>query len=75
MRQTQAAPLLTLEEAARRLPARVHQSTVRKWAVTGLHGVRLRVTRVGARVYVTERALAEFQHSVDEAIVAGGAST
>lgn len=59
--------LLTLKQAADLLPGSPHSSTLNKWVTYGLRGVKLRATRVGGRILVSESALAEFQRAVDAA--------
>jgi hypothetical protein len=65
---------LSLTQAARRLPRLragrpVHPSTLWRWALTGLRGVRLETAMVGGVRVTSEEALRRFFAAV------GGAST
>ena len=63
--------LLTLSQAARALPAidgkRVHPSTIFRWIVDGVRGVKLEHVRVGRRICTTEAALTKFMNALAEA--------
>lgn len=54
--------LLTLSEAARRLPGRPHLSTVWRWATRGVgpRRTRLDTVRIGGRRYTSAQALSRF---------------
>ncbi|TAJ16610.1 MAG: DUF1580 domain-containing protein [Planctomycetota bacterium] len=57
--------LLSLTEAARRLPCRragrpTHPSTLRRWAVRGLRGVQLETLAVGGSLCTSLEALQRF---------------
>jgi hypothetical protein len=57
--------LLSLPAAARILPRNsrgktVSIQTLRRWALRGIRGERLSLTRVGGRMYVAKSALADF---------------
>jgi hypothetical protein len=52
--------LLTLEQAAARLPGRPHVSTVARWTLHGIRGVRLPSIKVGGRRFIDERAIASW---------------
>ncbi len=61
----QIEEVLSLTEAARRLPRRrkgkrPHPSTLFRWASNGLRGVRLETLRVGGTTYTTMEALQRF---------------
>jgi hypothetical protein len=63
--QRDLTELMTLSEAARRLPRRrgakpTHPGTLYRWATTGLKGVRLEVTKVGGTICVSAAALERF---------------
>ena len=51
--------LLTIKEAAGRLPGRVHEATIRRW-IRGLRGVRLEITYIGGTIYTSVEALDQF---------------
>jgi hypothetical protein len=68
---------LSLAQAARRLPRLragrpVHPSTVWRWALAGLRGIRLETAMVGGVRVTSEEALRRFFAEVDNA-TAGGA--
>src|SRR5262245_45090642 len=52
--------LLTLLEAARSLPGRVHLSTVHRWRLRGVRGIKLETCRVGGKRYTPREALQRF---------------
>lgn len=52
--------LLTMAQACRLLPRRPSPSTIWRWRVRGVGGVRLKCVRVGGMWATTARALAEF---------------
>jgi hypothetical protein len=52
--------LLTFAEAARELPNRPHISTLHRWRLKGVRGVRLSTQLIGGRRYVSRHALVEF---------------
>lgn len=53
---------LTLAQASELLPGNPHPATIRRWARKGLHGgrVRLELSPVGGRIFVTAEALERF---------------
>ena len=51
--------VVPLAEAAQELPGRPHTSTLLRWG-KGIRGVKLSLLRIGARHYVSRRALKEF---------------
>lgn len=53
-------PVLTLAEAAQRLPGRPHVSTLHRWRIRGVCGVRLCTTKVGGRRVVALSDLEDF---------------
>jgi hypothetical protein len=64
--------LLTLADAAKRLPGRPCLATVWRWATHGILGrdgtrVRLRAVRLGRRTYVSPDALLAFGRELAEA--------
>jgi len=59
--------LLTLSEAARMLPGRVHVSTLHRWRLRGVQGVHLDTAVVGGRRYTSREALARFSEAVTAA--------
>jgi hypothetical protein len=52
--------LLSLAQAARRLPGRPHISTLHRWANPGVKGVRLETVRLGGRRFTSVEALQRF---------------
>jgi Protein of unknown function (DUF1580) len=52
--------LLSLAEAAKRLSNHPHISTVWRWSLRGVRGVRLQTIAVGGRRYTTATYLEEF---------------
>ena len=68
--------LITLAEAAEHLPRingrRIHVSSLHRWRVNGIRGIRLETRRLGRRVVTSvealerfSRALAELDHALD----------
>ena len=55
-----AETLLTLPQAAKSLPGRPHLSTLHRWRLPGVHGVRLETCLLGGRRYTSEEALERF---------------
>lgn len=51
---------LTLAQAAATLPGRPHLSTLHRWRLRGVRGVRLQTCLVGGRRFTTRRWLSEF---------------
>ena len=57
--------LLTLPDAAKRLPRRrrdrpVHVSTLYRWISRGVRGVRLEAVQIGGSLYVSQQSLQRF---------------
>lgn len=52
---------ITLTQAARETPGRPHLSTIHRWRLRGVRGVRLRTELVGGRRFTTRRWLREFR--------------
>ena len=52
--------LLTINQAARRLPGSPHPSTIWRWRKKGIGGVRLCTVLVGGRRYITVEVLEQF---------------
>lgn len=63
--------LLSLADAAKKLPAfngkHVHTSTLWRWCITGVRGIRLEHVRVGARICTSVQALSRFMNRLAEA--------
>ena len=71
---------LSLSQAARRLPRLragrpVHPSTVWRWAMTGLRGIRLETAMIGGVRVTSEAALRRFFAEVGNASQLSGASS
>jgi len=49
-------------------------SSIFRWAMKGVRGVKLRVTRVGGRIYTTERDIAEFVAALNQGNSESGVS-
>lgn len=56
--------LLTLSAAATMLPGRPHISTMHRWRLRGVRGVRLETILVGGRRYTSWQALERFAASI-----------
>jgi len=52
--------LLTFAEAAAVLPDRPHVSTLHRWRLRGIGGVKLETIRIGGRRYTSHEALERF---------------
>ena len=52
--------LISLSEAARRLPNQPSPATFWRWHRRGVNGVRLEIVRIGGRIYTTSGAWQEF---------------
>jgi hypothetical protein len=52
--------LLTLAEAARSLPGRPHLSTLQRWRLRGVRGVKLETILVGGRRVTSQEAIERF---------------
>ena len=52
--------LLTFGEASHHLPNRPHISTLHRWRLRGVHGVKLETVMVGGRRYTSKQALERF---------------
>lgn len=58
---------LTLAEAAAQLPGRPHLSTIHRWRLRGVRGVRLRTCLVGGRRFTRPEWLRQFIVASSEA--------
>lgn len=56
----------SIGEQAQRLPGHPAVSTIWRWAETGIRGVKLEVTRVGWRKYVSDEAIERFLTAINE---------
>lgn len=56
--------LLTFPQAAKFLPGHPHVSTLHRWRLRGVKGVRLQTMLVGGRRFVSRYALAQFVAAV-----------
>jgi hypothetical protein len=52
--------LIPFGELPRIIPGRPHLSTVHRWRLRGVAGIRLRTLKIGGRRFVDPRDLAEF---------------
>lgn len=59
--------LLTLSQAARSLPSRPHWSTLQRWRVAGIRGVKLETCLIGGRRFTSAEALERFCNSTTAA--------
>jgi hypothetical protein len=73
-RTTELSDLISLTEACRRLPKRLHPSTVFRWVQKGRAGIRLKVVSVGGTRCTTESWLLEFFEAVERARLAQGST-
>ncbi|TWT86244.1 hypothetical protein Mal64_37830 [Pseudobythopirellula maris] len=62
---------LTLAQAAAELPGRPHLSTLHRWRLRGVRGVRLRTCVVGGRRFTTHRWLRDFRDATTAAAAPG----
>lgn len=62
-----ATDYLTLSQAAATLPGRPHLSTLHRWRLRGVRGVRLRTCLVGGRRFTRPEWIAEFIDRTNEA--------
>jgi len=60
-------PVITLTEAAKRLPGRPHVSTLHRWRKRGVGGVKLKTQKLGGRRVVAVSDLEEFIEAVTAA--------
>jgi hypothetical protein len=58
--------LLTLAEAARSLPGRVHVSSLWRWARRGIKGVKLESIAIGGRRFTSIESLQRFADQLSE---------
>ncbi|MGO9109640.1 MAG: DUF1580 domain-containing protein [Thermoguttaceae bacterium] len=58
---------LTFKQVAQALPGRVHLSTIHRWRVRGVHGVKLATVKIGGRRMVDASSLAHFIEDVTTA--------
>lgn len=62
--------LISLADAAKELPAfngkRVHTSTLWRWCIEGVRGIRLEHVRVGGRICTSVEALSRFTNRLAE---------
>lgn len=57
--------LISLPEAARRLPGKVHPATLWRWSAKGRSGKKLKTLRIGRLRYTTLEALERFLEETD----------
>ncbi|MBA4106830.1 MAG: hypothetical protein C0485_13840 [Pirellula sp.] len=57
--------LLTLQAAARWLPGRPHISTLHRWRMRGVRGVKLETCLIGGTRYTSKEALQDFVDAID----------
>jgi hypothetical protein len=65
MLSSHSEAVFSLKEVANSLPNRPNISTIWRWAIKGVKGHKLVVTRIGGRAFVTEAALAQFMAAVN----------
>ena len=68
-----AETLLTLRDVTRFLPGKTHISTVHRWRLRGVRGVRLETCLIGGRRYTSREALARFVAATTAAAASGNA--
>ena len=54
------ADYILLSEAAKIIPGRPHQSTIWRWAIRGVRGVKLETIQAGKRRFTTKEAIDQF---------------
>ncbi len=59
--------LLSLKDAANLVPGRCHISTIHRWRLSGVRGIRLCTSMIGGRRRVTRRQLEEFFKAISQA--------
>jgi hypothetical protein len=57
--------LLSLSEAAKELPGRPHISTLHRWRLRGVRGVKLDTVLVGGRRFTSREALVRFTDRIN----------
>lgn len=57
--------LMTLAQAAKKLPHGPHVATLYRWMSRGVRGVRLRTCLIGGRRYTSQEALDEFHRATN----------
>lgn len=57
--------LISLKDAARRLPGRPHVSTLWRWSTRGVRNIRLETSLVGARRFTSLEAIARFLERIN----------
>ena len=67
--------LLTYEQVIEILPGRTHRSTLHRWCLRGVRGVKLVTVLVGGRRYVAKKDLAAFIEATTAAGNAGVTTT
>ena len=65
--------LITLKQAARQLPGNVHLSTLHRWRLRGVKGVKLDTLMLGGRRYTSVEALYRFFERTTRAADGGSA--
>lgn len=55
-----AVSYLSLAEASRCLPGQPHVSTLHRWRLRGVRGIKLRTALIGGRRFTTEEWVTEF---------------
>lgn len=60
LKREESHDYLTLSQAAGTLPGRPHLSTLHRWRLRGVRGVKLRTCLIGGRRFTTQRWLDEF---------------
>lgn len=65
--QLDSESLLTLQAAARSLPGHPHISTLHRWRLRGIRGVRLETCLIGGSRYTSKEALQCFIDSTSKA--------
>jgi Protein of unknown function (DUF1580) len=60
--------LIRLAQAAQELPGRPHLSTVVRWSLRGIKGVRLETVVVGGRRFTSREAIRRFHASLNQTV-------
>ena len=63
----QSETLLSFSQATKGLPGRPHLSTLHRWRLRGIRGVRLETCMVGGRRYTSREALQRFSDAITAA--------
>ena len=58
--------LITIDQAAKKVPGHPHRHSVYRWAHFGVRGHRLETVKIGRFLFTTEDALRDFLHAIQQ---------